>query len=546
MKAEVHASRLVPPLRRPSVEELISLGDLDYLQLDAREAEDLGIIVDELLGVVEELTVLWSERDTPVPVGERWAGRRPSDGENPSNAFVWLCDVEGAPGGSLDGRLIGVKDNIDVGQIPTTNGSALNPYTALGDATVVERVLQAGARIVGKLNLDNYSSGGSGETSVFGPALNPVNPNHSAGGSSGGSGAALASGAVDLALGVDQAGSARIPASYCGTFALKATHGTVPTFGVTHLDHTLDAICPMARSVEDLALLYAAIAGPDWRDPQWLPERDGSVANRVPAQASNGTDGVTGLRFAVVREGIDAEVCAPDVLTAFDRSTDALRDAGAKVETISIPLWPYGYPIARPLLCHLVQGILFSEGEGYGHFGLVDLERMHAFATNRRLKGPSFPPNTKVWMLTGRYLQERYLSASFGVAQNLRLALREDIKAALSSFDCLLTPTTPFTAPLLETDQLNPSELVRQSPPQIAYNTAPANLSGHPALAAPNGEDAAGLPTSLQLVGAYFAEPLLFRIAQFLEQASGPHRAHGVDFAAARAATVRSVSAHDG
>src|SRR5207237_8239905 len=122
--------------------------------------------------------------------------------------------------------------------------------------------------------------------------------------------------------------------------------------------------------------------------------------------------------------------------------------------------WAYGYPIARPLLCHLVQAIVSSEGEGYGHFGLVDLERMHAFATNRRLNGSSLPPNTKVWMLTGRYLQERYLSASFGVAHNLRLALREEIKTALSSFDCLLTPTTPFTAPLLGTGELSASELV--------------------------------------------------------------------------------------
>jgi amidase len=539
-------SRLVPPLQRPSAEELIALGDLDFLGLDAPEAEDLGVIVDELLGVVEELTVLWSERDAPLPVPERWGGRSPGKGENPLNAFVWLCDIEGASAGPLSGRLIGVKDNIDVAQIPTTNGSALNPYTATVDATVIERVLEAGGHIVGKLNLDNYSSGGSGETSVFGPPLNPVNPKHSAGGSSGGSGAALAAGAVDLALGVDQAGSARIPASYCGTLALKATHGTVPTYGVTHLDHTLDAICPMARSVDDVELLYAAIAGPDWRDPQWLPEREESATSRDPAAASSGADGVTGLRFAVVREGIDAEVCSPDVLTEFDRSTDALRAGGATVETISIPLWPYGYPIARPLLCHLVQGILFSEGEGYGHFGLVDLARMRTFAANRRLKGSLFPPNTKVWMLTGRYLQERYLSASFGVAQNLRLALREDIKKALSSFDCLLTPTTPFTAPLLETSELSASELVRQSRPQIAYNTAPANLSGHPALAVPNGADASGLPTSVQLVGAYFAEPLLFRIARFLEQMNERGRADEDRIAAARAATIRSVSTHEG
>jgi amidase len=530
--------------RRPSADELIAIGDADFLHIDRQEAKELGVIVDELLGVAEDLAALWAERAGATPMPERWPGRHPSADENPWNAFVWLCDVEGPPEGPLRGRLIGVKDNLDVAGIPTSNGSSMNPYTATTDAAVVERLIEAGGRIVGKLNLDNYSSGGSGETSVWGPARNPFDPKRTAGGSSGGSGAALASGAVDLALGVDQAGSARIPASYCGLVTVKPTHGTVPTFGVTHLDHTLDAICPMARSVDETEHLHSVIAGPDWRDAQWLPERDG--AHRRSCAVREG-EGVAGLRFAVVREGIDPEVSAPDVLAAFEGSVELLRSAGATVETTSLPLWPYGYPICRPLLCHLAQAIVESEGEGYGHFGLVDLERMRAFATNRRANGGAFPPNTKVWMLAGRYLHERYLAESFGVAQNLRLALREDIKSALSSFDCLLTPTTPFTAPQLGGDELSASELVRQSTPLIAHNTAPANLSGHPALAVPNGTDANGLPTSLQLVGDYFAEQLLFRIARVVEEANGgPLRAEGVDRAGARAAIVQALKRREG
>lgn len=547
MVREFEDRQLVAPLRRPTIEELISLGDRDYLAVDESEAEELAIIVDELLGVVESLSDLSGNQTDPAETATRWAGRRPLESENPWNAFVWFCDVESDAGGPLEGRLVGVKDNLDVAGIPTTNGSGMQPYTASLDAAVVERILAGGGRIVGKLNLDNFSSGGSGETSWFGAPLNPLNPKHSPGGSSGGSGAALASGAVDLALGVDQAGSARIPASYCGVVALKSTHGTVPTFGVTHLDHTLDAICPMARSVSDVELLYSVISGPDARDPQWLPERDASVSHSRRPRPESGSEGVDGVRLAVVQEGIDEEVCDPDVLEAFQSSIDLLRAGGAVVETISVPLWAQGYPIARPLLCHFVQAILASEGEGAGHFGLIDAERMHAFAVNRRRGGSFFPPNTKVWLLAGRYLNEYYFGASLALAQNLRLRLREELKDSLQTWECLLAPTTPFTAPELGPATLSASALVRQSRPQIAFNTAAANLSGHPALALPNGKDRAGLPTSIQLVGRYFDEPLLLRIGRYLEQATGPHASQTPEeLAGARAMTIAALEPRDG
>src|SRR5262249_21709443 len=150
---------------------------------------------------------------------------------------------------------------------------------------------------------DNFGAGASGESSAFGPPLNPLDPGRSAGGSSGGSGAAVAAGMVDLALGVDQAGSARIPASFCGVVAIKATHGLVPTHGVTHLDHTLDSVCPMARTVDDAALLLEAIAGDDWRDPQWVR---GPVPERWSAPSGGGIDGV---RVGVVVESLDDELC---------------------------------------------------------------------------------------------------------------------------------------------------------------------------------------------------------------------------------------------
>ena len=244
--------------------------------------------IDGLLGALELLHATPGLALRHPPAGSRDPGRRPSRHEDPYNAFIRVCDVRGAGSGLLAGRTVGLKDNIDVAGIPTSNASATRAFTPARDAVVVERILAAGGRIVGKLNMDDFGAGASGETSAFGPPRNPHDPTRSAGGSSGGSGAALAAGAVDLALGVDQAGSARIPASFCGVVAVKATHGLIPSQGVTHLDHTLDAVCPMASTVEDAALLLEAIAGDDWRDPQWVGGRFLRAGNRTTPETSPG------------------------------------------------------------------------------------------------------------------------------------------------------------------------------------------------------------------------------------------------------------------
>ena len=156
---------------------------------------------------------------------------RPTRDENPFNVFITKCRIEGAVSGRLAGRTVGVKDNIAVVGVPTTNGSRFTPYVPSMDAVVVEQTLGAGGTIVGKLNMDDFGAAGTGETSAFGAPRNPVNPAYSAGGSSGGSGAAVRAGEVDLALAVDQGGSSRIPAAFCGVVTAKATHGLVPSFG---------------------------------------------------------------------------------------------------------------------------------------------------------------------------------------------------------------------------------------------------------------------------------------------------------------------------
>jgi amidase len=499
--------------RRPTAGELVAIGARAELELTETEAGELAPAIDGLLGALELLHATPGLALRQPPAGSRDPGRRPSRDEDPYNAFIRVCDVRGAGSGLLAGRTVGLKDNIDVAGIPTSNASATLAFTPARDAVVVERILAAGGRIVGKLNMDDFGAGASGETSAFGPPRNPHDPTRSAGGSSGGSGAALAAGAVDLALGVDQAGSARIPASFCGVVAVKATHGLIPSQGVTHLDHTLDAVCPMASTVDDAALLLQAIAGDDWRDPQW-------VRGPVPASwQPNDAGDVAGLRVGVVVESIDGDLCSPDVVQNLRNVADDLARAGCRVRDVSIPIWPQALPIAQTLLCHLVGAMIRSEGVGFGHLGVVDGDRARAFAVARRGESRLLPPYLKVWMLVERYLHDEYLNASFGMLQNLRLRVRAEIEAALHEADLLLTPTTPGTAPPLLSPELvaehGASRILRSLP----YNTAPLNLSGHPVLALPSGVDHQGLPTSVQLVAGSFREEVAIRAGRVVESA---------------------------
>lgn len=395
-----------------------------------------------------------------------------------------------------------------------TNGSRLTAFVPVRDAVVVERILDAGAKIVGTLNMDDFGAAGLGETSAFGPARNPVNPAHSAGGSSGGSGAAVRAGEVDLALGVDQGGSGRIPAAFCGVVAAKATQGLVPSFGVVHIDHTIDTVTPLGRSVSDVARLLEVIAGPDPRDPQWVR---GEL--RLGACLATETDGVQGLRVGLVQESREPSICEPAVLAAFETSARALAAAGARVETVSIPLWRDGLAIFLPYIGHLAADMFRTEGQGIGHLGAVDIEAMEAFAAMRRSESISLAKQMKSWIIADRYVHERSRGIPYGQLHNLRLTLRRQIDAALDQVDLLLTPTLPITAPRLADASTPFAEVSGRTAARLPFNTAPLNLSGHPAISIPNGADESGLPTAVQLVPRRFDEITAFRAAFELERA---------------------------
>jgi amidase len=505
----------VPP-SAPTRADIEALARLDDVELAPNEADELLPVVVGLVSTAEVVDRI----EVRLPAPRYWPrepGYRPTTAEDPLNVFITRCDVAGADEGPLSGRRVGVKDNISVAGIPTTNGSSLMSFTPNVDAVVVERLLDAGCSIVGKLNMDDFGAAGTGETSAFGPPRNPVDPSRSAGGSSGGSGAAVRAGVVDLALAVDQGGSGRIPAAFCGVVAAKATHGLVPSFGITHIDHTIDFVTPIGRSVHDTALMLEIIAGPDPRDPQW-------VRGQIPTERYVDTrdGGVAALTAAVIEESCSPEVCAPAVIERFDNAVAALESGGVRVSRISLPIWASALSVFQPYIACLVANMIRSEGAGYGHLGLIDPHAVEAFGKARRTASLELSKQLKCWLIAERYLHRRDANATYARLHDLRLVIRQSVSAALAEHDLLLTPTLPMTAPRLLEGPTTFAEISSRTSAALCFNTAPLNLTGHPALSIPSGSDDDGLPTAIQIVAGHFEERRAFQAAFELERALGP------------------------
>ena len=499
-------------VRPPSSGDIEETAALDGIELAPSEAGELSGIITALVMAAADA----DRFDTPAIATfetSRDSGRRPSRDEDPLNAFIRKCEVRGAEHGPLAGWRLGVKDNIAVAGVPMTNGSALNRFVPTLDSVVVERMLKAGGSIVGTLNMDDHGGGATGVMSAFGPARNPLDPSRTAGGSSGGAGSAVASGAVDGALGVDQGGSGRIPAACCGVATIKATHGLIPTFGVTPIDHSIDYVTPLARSVREVAVMLEVIAGEDWRDPQGV-----HIPIEIPEYRRAEGGGVAGLRIGVIDESVTGVDCEPVVVETIDHAVGALEQAGARVKRISAPEWIDASGIFGPYVAHLVGNMLRTEGGSHGHMGYIDVDRMHAFATSRRAQAREINPYVKCWTIASRYLMERYMNVPFGRLHNARLESRRRISELLGTWDLLITPTIPFTAPKLPEAPTAIADLLADSKASVAFNTSPLNMSGHPAMAVPGLYDADGLPASVQVVAAHFDEYTAFRAAFVLER----------------------------
>lgn len=507
--------RLMGKLRRPGRERIRTLAELEHLRPNEQELADYERLIDKALVMFDTLDTL-PQPEIPLRYPDRPAGRRPRAGEDPCNAFITCCDIKGAPDGKLKGLKVGLKDNIRVAGIPMTNGSSLmSGFVPSSDAVVVERLLDAGASITGKLNMDDFGFAGTSETSAYGLIRNPRNPDHSAGGSSGGCGAAVVTGDVDIAIAVDQGGSGRIPASWCGAVALKPTHGLVPSHGITYLDHTIDFVTPITRSVAALALVMEVIAGDDPRDPQWVrgplhPEPYTEALGRL----------VKGLRVGILAESLDIPTLEPDVKTAFQAAVATIEGLGAIVEPVSFPLWTHGQAIWNGFAAHSISVMIELNHEGYGRLGLCDVAWQQAFADARRARGDAFPPYMKMLMILGAYLRRDHGSVYFGKATNLRFKMRQDFDRLFDRFDVILTPTIPMKAFRLLTSQPGIEELGQRAA-GMCQNTYPLNVTGNPALTLPCGLGEGGLPIGLQIIARHFQDATAIRLAHAFEEAAG-------------------------
>ncbi|MBM3496627.1 MAG: Asp-tRNA(Asn)/Glu-tRNA(Gln) amidotransferase subunit GatA [Armatimonadetes bacterium] len=418
--------------------------------------------------------------------------------------------------GPLHGVPIVLKDNICTSGTRTTCGSRmLRDFVPPYDATVVRRLRDAGAVVLGKANLDEFAMGSSTENSAFGPTRNPWNLDRVPGGSSGGSAAAVAACETPLALGSDTGGSIRQPASLCGVVGLKPTYGRVSRYGLVAYASSLDQIGPIARSVADAALLLTAIAG---HDPMDSTSLDHPVPNYVAACGGD----VRGMRIGLPRECFDG--VAPAVSDAVRNAAQVLGDLGAAVEECSLPATTHSlaaYYILAP--AEASSNLARYDGVKYGHRAGVGC-RPDAGATNEplghaglaeRSRAEGFGTEVKQRIMIGTYaLSAGYYDAYYRQAQQVRTLVRRDYAAALERFDVLLTPTSPTVA--FRIGELCDDPLAMKL---ADICTIPVNLAGLPAISLPCGFDD-GMPIGLQIIGAPLAEETILRVAHCYEQAT--------------------------
>lgn len=418
------------------------------------------------------------------------------------NAFITETAIEPTEiEGPLSGTTVAVKDNISTAGVRTTCGSAmLEEYVPPYDATVIKRLKAAGATIVGKANMDEFGMGGTTETSAFGPTENPRARDRVAGGSSGGSAAAVAADEADLALGTDTGGSIRNPAAFCGVVGLKPTYGLVSRYGLIAYANSLEQIGPIAPSVEETAALLDVIAGPDDHDATTHQ----AGANAEYAAAADGdVDGMTVGVLKSLREGADERI-----VDVFEDSVAELEAQGATVVEIELDSIEHAlaayYVIA---MSEASSNLARFDGVRYGVSGDYEGDWNESFARSRE----AFGEEVKRRVLLGTYaLSAGYHDKYYKKAQDARAWVKQDFDDAFARVDVLASPTMPVLPPEIGDSLDDPLELY-----QIDANTVPINLANLPAISVPAGR-AAGLPVGLQLVGPAFGEHRIIRAASAL------------------------------
>jgi amidase len=502
-------------MKRLSKEELRRYVPNAIYELREEELDEYFQLTEFIFDQLEPFAETTVPR-SPVLPATRDPGRRPKASEDPWNAIVRWCWAQADADGILTGKRVALKDNIAIAGVPLTCGSeVLQGHIPAEDATVTERLLRAGAEIVAVTNMENFAMSGGGDTSHYGPILNPVDPTRTASGSSGGSAAALHYDGVDITLGTDQGGSIRLPAAWCGVLGLKPTFGLVPYTGILGIDQSYDHVGPLARTTDDLARALQAVAGRDEADPR---QGDVVLADYTAAVAGAPED-LSGATLGVLSEGFDARAGAEEpVVHAVRAAVERLKELGADVKEVSVPEHLTGSALFFVSVIEGQTATIAGFGNGYHWRGRYSEDTAVALGEGLRRSGDALPPQVKVILLVGEFLRTEYFSKLYARAHNLRHALRKAYDAALETVDFLVLPTST-ELPHRYVRDCSLSERVR-SGWTMGGDTAVFDYTGHPALTMPAAE-AGGLPVGVQIVGRMHDEARIIALARTYEAAYG-------------------------
>lgn len=492
---------------RTAIEDLateLGLGiaeeDLDFYQAAASGLLGSWAVVDDLYAAQAPVAPV---REHAVPA------------DNPLGAWFVTTEIAGAPDGPLAGRRVAVKDNVAVAGVPMMNGSeTVRGYVPSVDASVVTRLLAAGATIAGKAVCEDLCFSGASHTSKSGPVRNPWDTDRTTGGSSSGSAALVAAGEVDLAVGGDQGGSIRIPASFCGVVGHKPTFGLVPYTGAFPIEQSIDHLGPIAPTVADAAAMLGVLAGADGQDPRQptgIAGDDYLAALDRPA---------AGLRIGVVAEGFEQANSDPAVTAVVRGAIERLTGAGHVAEEVRIPWHKHGAALWDVIS---VEGATWQmlQGNAYGlnWKGTYDPEQIAHYGERWRRDPSAFSETVKLVALGGTWALRNGYGAAYGRARNLERALTAAYDTALATYDVLVMPTLPITASLIPSPDAPVEEIVTRALEMVS-NTAPFDVTGHPACSIPAGL-ADGLPVGLMVVGRRFDDAGVLRAAHAFEQTLG-------------------------
>jgi len=433
------------------------------------------------------------------------------------NAYITVCDeqalsaaqksderrAKGDSLGLLEGVPIAVKDNISTSGILTTCASAfLSNYTPVFDATVVKKLREAGAVIVGKTNMDEFAMGSTNRNSYYGAVLNAVDPTRVPGGSSGGSACAVADYECFGALGSDTGGSIRQPASYNGIVGLKPTYSTVSRFGLIAFASSLDQIGPLTRSVSDNALMMNAIAGHDPLD---------STSYKAKVDYLGYEAGLKDKTVGIVKEFFDTDILSDDVKNAIYSAAKVMERAGATVKEVSLSAFDAAIATYYVLACaEATSNLARFDGIKYGVRAKGD-DYIDIYYKSRTA---GFGDEVKRRIMIGNYvLSSGYYDAYYLKASKIRTLFKSQLEGVLSSCDAIIGPTAPTTAPAL-----NHYETDKTKEYYSDLYTVIANITGNPAMSIPCGVGKDGLPIGIQLIGRFYDERTLFSIAEGYER----------------------------